>query len=116
MKETDLIISVEERKGKPLLRLKGRLDAETSSLLEKKVKELLDSGQMSCLIDCQKIDYLSSAGLRLLLVTAQKLKTRGGSLILFSLSPPVLEIIQMAGFDKILTLCPTEEGLAIFDN
>jgi anti-sigma B factor antagonist len=107
-----LLFSLEDREGIPIFRLKGRIDTTTAPILEKEIEKFLKEGKNSILLDCEKINYLSSTGLRLLLSTAQKLKRRGGQLILFQLTPLVLEIVHMAGFDKILAIYPTEkEGL-----
>ena len=61
------------------------------------------------MLDFTRIDYLSSAGLRILLSATKKLKEKKGTLILFSLQEEVLEIIKMAGFDKILHICLNEK-------
>ncbi len=84
------------------------MDAVSSPLLEKKLHSLMEEKHFTLLLDFTRIDYLSSAGLRLLLSFSKKLKAKGGSLILFSLSEDVVEVIKMAGFERILKIYPTE--------
>ena len=61
------------------------------------------------LLDFSGVDYLSSAGLRTLLSASQKLKSKKGMLVLFSLSGEVEEIIKMAGFERVLHICSSEK-------
>ena len=91
-----------------LLRIAGRLDAPSTPILEKDMQSLLDGGQLYFLLDFTEVEYLSSAGMRLLLSVTKKLKPKGGLLCLFSLGEEVREIIKMAGFEKILAISETE--------
>jgi anti-sigma B factor antagonist/stage II sporulation protein AA (anti-sigma F factor antagonist) len=104
----DLEIEVEEIDDKIILHLDGRLDAATTPVLEKRIHSLITSHRW-ILIDFLSVDYLSSAGLRLLLANAKKLKERNGALILFSITENVMEVIKLAGFEKILMIFDTEE-------
>ncbi len=102
-------ISIENVGEKIILRLDGRLDATSSPLLENKLSHYVDERYGAILIDFLRVDYLSSAGLRLLLSITKKLKARGGLLILFNMNDEVMEIIKMAGFDRILAIFPDEK-------
>lgn len=104
-----LRIEVEEIENRILLRIDGRLDAASAPILEKKIDLLLEEHQVHVLLDFLRVDYLSSAGMRLLLSATKKLKAKQGFLILFSLGEEVEEIIKMAGFDKILHICASEK-------
>ncbi len=104
-----LNIELDEIEGRVILRLDGRLDANTGVVLEKKINHLVSEGRLLLLLDFEGIDYLSSAGMRVLLSKAKELKAKGGVLVLFSLSDEVGEIIQMAGFEKILHICSSEK-------
>jgi anti-sigma B factor antagonist/stage II sporulation protein AA (anti-sigma F factor antagonist) len=70
---------------------------------------LIDDGHYLIYLDFLRIEYLSSAGMRLLLSIAKKLKTKKGSLVLFSIGEEVMEIIKLAGFEKILLIFETEQ-------
>ena len=104
-----LRIELEEIENRILLRLDGRLDAATTPILERKLDQLIGEHRHHLLLDFSRIDYLSSAGLRLLLSATKKLKEKKGNLILFSLQEDVNEIIKMAGFDRILHICSNEK-------
>jgi anti-anti-sigma factor len=110
-----LEIEMQEIDKRIVLRLDGRIDAITSPVLEKKMASLIEDGHKDLILDFSKVDYLSSAGMRLLLSVTKKLKAMKGRLVIFSVQEDVLEIIKMAGFERVLTLCNLEqEALQIF--
>lgn len=113
----DGLVSIkDESKGDILvLRMSGRLDAVSSPTAERKVFDYINNGQIKLLFDFAGIDYLSSAGMRMLLSVAKKLKTLSGKLVLFSVTTNVMDILKMSGFDHVLDIVQTEEeGLRRF--
>ena len=103
-------IDQEEKGDILILRLKGRLDATSSPLLEKKVNAFIDVGRWNLLFNFEKVEYLSSAGMRLLLSTTKKLSGKEkGKLMVCSIVDNVYEVIKMAGFDNILACVESEE-------
>jgi len=82
----------------------GRLDATTSGAIEKELFALLVGEVDSINIDMSELNYVSSAGLRVLLVIAKAAKAKGGKLVLFSLKPAILEVIKISGFDRIIAI------------
>ncbi len=104
-----MIITKEQREGKVVVRCEGRLDAMTSPQLENFVNGLIDSGAREIALDFNKIEYLSSAGMRLLLSVSKRLKKSEGRLMLFSIHEDVMEIIRMAGFEQILNIYADEK-------
>jgi anti-sigma B factor antagonist/stage II sporulation protein AA (anti-sigma F factor antagonist) len=105
----DLQIQSEEINKKYVLRLTGRIDAFSATSLEKKLKPLLEDQNKHVLLDFTNVDYLSSAGMRVLLFADKKLKQQKGSLILFALDDEVKGILKVAGFDTTLNICETEQ-------
>ena len=103
-----LKIEIEEINQKIVIRLSGRLDVVSSSTLEKKLQYLINEGHKKIYADFTNVDYLSSAGMRLILFMTKKLKHEGGILVLFSINEEVLEIIKMAGFDKVFSIASSE--------
>jgi anti-anti-sigma factor len=103
-----LKIDLEEIEGRTILRIQGRIDAQSAPVLERKIDQLIGEGRLHLLLDFEHIDYLSSAGMRTLLSAAKKIKAKNGMIVLFSLSSDVEEIIRMAGFEKILSICASE--------
>ena len=82
--------------------LEGRLDTVTAPELEKCFKEALP-GVTELVMDFEKLDYISSAGLRVLL-SAQKTMNRQGSMKLCHVSESIMEILEVTGFSDILTI------------
>ena len=87
--------------GVIILSLVGRLDHNTSKGLEEKLLLLLDADHCLFIIDCLQLDYISSAGLRVLLMVAKKLKPLEGKVVLASLKDHIKEIFEMTGFLSI---------------
>ena len=110
----DLDIDLETVENKIILRISGRIDAVTAPALEKKINTLIDENHLFLLVDFAKIDYLSSAGLRLLLSETKKLKAKKGFFVLFSINEDIAEIIKIAGFERVLNICRIEKDALQF--
>lgn len=82
--------------------LEGRLDTMTSPELEAELKDSLD-GVETLLFDFQQLDYISSAGLRVLL-SAQKIMNKQGEMKVIHVNEPIMEIFEVTGFSDILTI------------
>jgi anti-anti-sigma factor len=96
---------VEEREGDVLvLAPVGRLDTTTSRDFEKRLLELVNGGNVHYVIDFVRLDYVSSAGLRVLVMLGKRLPGMSGSLVLSSLSPQVREVFDIAGFTRIFNI------------
>lgn len=104
-----LEISAEEIDKIILLRLLGRLDASSSPLLQNRLNVLLKEKHKLILLDFSNIDYLSSAGLRVLLSFTKKYLENKKRLAIFSVTEDVLDIIKLTGFDKILSIYKNEK-------
>jgi len=102
-------IVIEEIEDKIVAHIDGRLDAPSAPTLEKTINSLIDDGKLKLVLDFSKVDYLSSAGMRLLLSASKKAKSKGGNLVIFSVHDDVMDIIKLAGFDKILNIYKTEQ-------
>jgi anti-anti-sigma factor len=100
----------ESQKGEiTLLKVNGKLDSDLSPKLEKKVCEFLHSGQTKLLLDMSEVNYISSAGLRMLISIKKQVKTLSGTFIVCGLRSEVLEVMKICGFDHILEITQTEE-------
>lgn len=104
-----LNVQEQEVNGVKVLRLEGRLDAISSVVLEKKLDENITHQRVRVLLDFTKVDYLSSAGMRLLLSMTKKFKQNEGMMGIFAIHDDVMEIIRMAGFERILSIYPLEK-------
>lgn len=89
---------------------RGRVDSTTSGDLEHRLLDLLGSGQRRLVLDLAGIEYISSAGLRVLLLVAKRLKTERGDLVLCALTPAVRQVFELAGFLPIFQLEDSREA------
>ena len=88
---------------KLLLTVEGRIDTITSQELEKEIND--EYGNYESLdLDFTDLEYISSAGLRVLISTQKKLKAEGIPFVIENVNDAVNEIFRMSGFDKILTI------------
>ena len=103
-KREDTIMTIsKERKASTLsLALEGRLDTVTAPELEKELKGSLD-GVSELTLDFAGLEYISSAGLRVLLA-AQKIMNKQGSMKVTNVNETIAEIFEVTGFSDILTV------------
>ena len=108
-------ISVTESGDVRILSFQGNLDTNTSPQAESEINSLIDAGTQKLLVNFEKLDYISSAGLRILLATAKKLKASAGDLKICGLNETVQEVFDISGFATILSVTKTEdEALGAF--
>jgi anti-anti-sigma factor len=88
----------------------GRIDTTTSPALEDAVRSTLDDGARALVVDLAGSDYISSAGLRVLLVLAKRMRERSGSVVLCGLNQPVRQVFQLAGFLPLFTIDPSRDA------
>ena len=97
-----MTINIEKENGVILLKIEGRLDTTTAPELEKTINN--EGVELKNLVlDFKGVDYISSAGLRVLL-TAQKKMNLQGSMELVNVSEAVMDIFEMTGFADILEI------------
>ena len=85
--------------------LEGRLDTVTAVELEKAIQQTLP-GVKAVTLDFEKLDYISSAGLRVLLSAQKQMNAKGGDMKLRRVNENILEIFAVTGFSDILTIEP----------
>lgn len=89
-----------QRNAEGDLILSGRLDSTTSEYARSEFAGI----DRSCSINFAEVDYISSAGLSVLLLTQQRLTESGDELLLVELRKPVLDVFRIAGFDRIFRI------------
>ncbi len=92
-----------------VLRIKGRLDSKTSPEFEEKIAEASKNGTSKMILDFGELEYISSAGLRVVLKAAKDMKRIDGSVVLCSMQDYVKEVFEIAGFDTFLPIEPSFE-------
>ncbi len=106
-------IGEERQPGALVIAPTGRLDSVSSSALEQLVASRLDAGERRVVIDLAGVEYISSAGLRVLLMAAKRLKQPPAALVLCGLGPSVRTVLELAGFLPLFAIEPARaEALA----
>lgn len=110
-----MTIATETTATATIVPLQGQINSANAAALEAEVLTLVDGGVRNLVFDFSALDYISSAGLRMVLVTAKRLKQEGGQLVLCAMQPHVREVFDISGFLAILNVEPTRaEALARF--
>jgi anti-sigma B factor antagonist len=86
------------------LSLSGKLDTTSAKAFEEKVLGRIESGERRIVIDLAQLDYVSSAGLRVLLLASKRLSSANGKIALCSLKDQVKEVFDIAGFSSIFSI------------
>ena len=84
------------------IELEGRLDTNTAPNLEKELSDL--NGVDNLTFDFNKLDYISSAGLRVLLACQKEINSKSGSMVVKNVKEEIQEVFDMTGFSDILTI------------
>jgi len=97
--------SVIEGKGYVVAGVSGRLDATSCEDFETFINGLMNKDHNYIILNCVDLTYISSAGLRSLVVLMKKMQEFDGQLCLLNVHGLVLEVIETSGFDHIIQIC-----------
>lgn len=103
-------ISTRTEGGVTIVAIAGSLDSNTAPQAQQALDALAGGGARKVAVDCTALDYISSAGLRVLLGTAKKLGAAGGGIRMFGLNDTVREVFDISGFSTILPVARDEAG------
>lgn len=109
MKEKNMEIRTSKEATATVVTITGRMDAVTTPQYETAVNELISAGESALVTDFEGLEYISSAGLRGLLVTAKKLKGKGGQIRFANVKGTVKEVFDISGFGSIF---PMDDSVA----
>jgi len=107
-------VKVEQAGKAVVIRLCGRLDAATAGSVENAFLERAEQGVKSFAFDLGGLGYISSAGLRVMLLAAKKTRSAGGKLALFGLGDTVREVFEISGFLAIFAIFGSEDDALAF--
>ena len=99
-------IEIDPRESATVVHLQGQLDSNTSPTLEKQLTTVLDERPAAIILDLAATDYVSSAGLRVLLATAKRCRTDQRRFVLCAVNDDVMEVLTLTGFYRVLDLYP----------
>ena len=97
-----MTIQKSEEAGKLIIALEGRLDTTTAPELEAALSGKEDAAEIE--FDFSKLEYISSAGLRVLLSAQKAMNANGGKMTIRNVSEDILEVFEITGFVDILTI------------
>ena len=102
-------IQTERNDGTLIAKAEGRIDGVNARDFEEALKAAISSDDSTVVMDLEGLSYISSAGLRVILLIAKTLRKRNAELLLCSLSDPIREVFEISGFDKIIPVHASRE-------
>ena len=103
-------IRQKEENGIVFLSFKGRLDGTSAPEAEQAVKNIFEKENNRLLFDLELLEYLSSAGLRVVLGAAKEIKRKEGKFVLCALNAYVKEVFEVSGFGAIIPITDSVEA------
>lgn len=103
-----MTVHISKENGVVIVSVKGKLGAVTVPEFNNKMEDVLAESERYLVINLGELEYISSAGLRSILVLSQKLKNNNGKLVISDLKNPVKEIFEISGFASMLQICESE--------
>ncbi|MGD0574469.1 MAG: STAS domain-containing protein [Anaerolineales bacterium] len=104
----DLLIKVYKRVA--AVQPKGRVDSNTAPELEEALVKLQGEGQNHIVLDLSEIEFLSSAGLRVMVSTMKNLRKSAGDLVVASPNQRARDVLRLAGLDSVFSIYETREA------
>lgn len=94
-----------ERAGGTLIaRADGRIDSSNSREFHSELEAVITDSDTSVVLDFEDVAYISSAGMRVILLTAKSLQQSGTEFVLCSMNDSIREVFKISGFDKIIAI------------
>jgi anti-sigma B factor antagonist len=93
-----------------VIRLDGAVDAHTAPQFEEAVQKVIDDGQNNIIVDCEKLTYISSAGLGVFMGFVEELREADGDIKICGLSEKVKQPFEILGFETLFHFCPDVES------
>ncbi len=110
-------VTTERQDGVVSARVGGRIDGSNVVEFEEAIRTAIEESDRAVIMDFEKLAYISSAGLRAILLTARSLGNQNAKFALCSLSDQIREVFEISGFDKIIAIHPSKaEALASLDD
>ncbi len=91
---------------------RGHLDAHNVERFEKEILKLIENGQVNIIVNCKDLNYISSAGMGIIMGYLDEIREKGGDIKLCSVSERVYEIFDLVGFTEIYEFLDDEQSAA----
>jgi anti-sigma B factor antagonist len=92
-----------------IIGISGRLDTSSYGQLEKVLTDHINQGNTRILVDCAEMDYVSSSGLRVLLMALKRISLVQGKFVICNLRENIREIFEISGFNSIFEIYPARD-------
>ena len=102
-------INIDEHPNALVVFVAGKIDASNSPKIEKEIASYTATVQKLVILDLKGLEYMSSAGLRVVLISAKNLKAKGQGLLISGLQGPVKDVFELSGFYSIFKIFQTVE-------
>lgn len=106
----DITITENRRDGAVVIGLRGRVHGGNADTFEERLVGLIEGGEHRLALDCTGFDYVSSAGVRAMIVVAKKLKDAGGKIALFGVNQNVRDVLDITGLLDIFPMYEDEDA------
>lgn len=93
-----------------IISLEGAVDAHTAPQFEEAVQAAIDAGHNNIIVDCEKLTYISSAGLGVFMCFIEEVRDEGGDIKICGLSEKAKQPFEILGFDSLYEFCPNTDA------
>ena len=104
------VIKTGKEQGAVILAVKGRIDSVAAPEFGKQMDDLINQGETRIIFNLSELDYISSAGLRCILLMAKNLKEKKGKIVLAAVKPSVMKVFEISGFSSIIPISNSIEA------
>jgi anti-sigma B factor antagonist len=99
-----MVIDIQEQNGGMLALLDGRLDTPAAIKAQQDMAPLMENADKEITLDCSKLEYISSSGLRLFLALRKETAAKGGKVIIKNINDEIRKVFMMTGFFNLFTI------------
>ena len=105
----DLELESSKRDGQTVLTVRGEIDVYPAPRLRQAIVDLVDAGSVNLVIDMEKVDFLDSTGLGVLVEGLKRVRTRGGDLSIVVTQDKIVKIFEITGLNKVFPIHGTRD-------
>jgi len=107
--QTDITMKIDEKNETSTLYVGGYLDAHTASKFESKIQEIVQSGKYNIILNFTELEYISSAGLGVIMGNIEDIRNHDGDIKLTGMSDKIYRVFDLVGFPSLYDIYKTQE-------
>lgn len=104
---TSFAVHTSQQEGISILALDGFLDAHTAPVFEESIQQEFAAGRNRIIVNCEKLTYISSAGLGVFMSFIEEIRDAGGDIKICAVIPKVLQVFEILGFQTLFDIVDT---------